>query len=219
MSDTKWSIQYTDESGGHVMRETSDIGEVHATIEHIVNDAERTAGYAGQTATWHGYEARGENGEGRGNWSLDIVNLDTHRDDGYSHEEWAEIEAMVERDAENDGNWASGLEDEAAQEPAMSIAPKAERVAILADMLNGLTKLSTTKYNLWVEVGNQRATWQREGNDIIVRQTNGSTLTLDLWFITVAEDSATINIRWNGQSIDYAPMDALVWLHTEFQRH
>lgn len=99
------------------------------------------------------------------------------------------------------------------------IAPKAERVGILADMLTGFTHLHTMRPNLWVESPPNR--WDAaKGVDITVRQTDGFTMTLDTWYIRMYETELTVNITWNGASIDYTnPMDALVWLHREMLRH
>lgn len=219
---TTWSIQYGDETGSQINRTTDDIGEVHATLEHIVKDEERTAGYAGQTATWRDYDPRTEDGYGVGNWTLDIVNLDTHTPDGYTIEEAAEMQAdfygadLVERENAHTTDGYDGP-----NEWVPIIAPKAERVAILVDMLRAFTRLNVAKPNLWVETGNTIPKWQRiRETDIVVRQTDGFTLTEDLWFIRLYETEATVNITHNGASIDYDnPMDALVWLHTAFQRY
>lgn len=100
------------------------------------------------------------------------------------------------------------------------IAPKAERVGILVDMLTGLTHLHTMRPSLWVETGRTIPPFQREGTDIVLRQTDGFTMTLDLWFIRLYETEATVTVTHNGAAIDYTnPMDALVWLHTEMLRH
>lgn len=110
------------------------------------------------------------------------------------------------------------MEDEYAA-LAMTIAPKAERVRIMADMLTGLTKLPTAKYNLWVETGNAIPRWMRGEADIMVRRTNGSVLTLELCRIRLYPTMPTITVTHDGVDTMYEnPMDALVAMHAAFQR-
>lgn len=80
---TTWMIEYGDEAGNQSTRTTDSIADVHETLATFVTNEGELTGYAGQTDTWHGYEARDANGFGPGNWSLSVTNLDTHDRDGY----------------------------------------------------------------------------------------------------------------------------------------
>lgn len=196
---TTWSIQYGDEAGNQHTRTTDDIGEVHATLEVIVADDERTVGYAGQTATWHGYNSRDEDPYATGNWSLSVVNLDTHTADGYTLEEAAEFDAT---DSENK---YPQFDDEPETETE-TVPSTQERAAVLMSMLYGLTTLNNSKPNMFVE-------WTGGADDpIIIRQTSGWTLTLDVWSVHLYPDTSQVVIAHDDDEQTFPIMDALVHL-------
>lgn len=189
---TTWSIEYGDETGNQNTRTTDDIGEVHATLKYIVADEERTAGYAGQTATWHGYEERDRaTGHGRGNWSLHVTNLDTHTVDGYT------------------------LEEAIMTEPTMAtpLATVAERGKILTDIMMGLAGLHTSKAWLTVQ-------WDGGTDPVVIREWSDgwSVPATKRWELTLAEDTPNILIWESNGPKNLPPMDALVYIHNAIQR-
>jgi hypothetical protein len=100
-----------------------------------------------------------------------------------------------------------------------TLAPKAARVRIMADILTGLTKAPGADRNLWVETGRQRPSFQRDGNDVIVRMTDGFVTTRDLWLVTLSDDSPTVTVTHNGDTVTFSdPMDALVHMHGQMIR-
>lgn len=222
---TTWSIQYGDEAGNQHTRTTDDIGEVHATLEVIVNDTERTAGYAGQTATWRGYTPRNEDTqEGVGNWTLDIVNLDTHTPDGYTLEEAAEMQAeFYGADLEDDSDplecgttsftleasertWDTDVNCKCGEHLVPVSPSTTERAAVLMSMLYGLTSVSNARPNMHIE-------WSGGSDDpVIIRQTDGWTMTLDMWSVHLFPNKSEVVVNHDGEELTFQPMDALVHL-------
>jgi hypothetical protein len=100
-----------------------------------------------------------------------------------------------------------------------TLAPKAARVRIMADILSGLTKAPGAAPNLWVETGRQRPSFQRDDNDIVVRMTDGFVTTRDLWRVTLSDDAATVTVTHGGDTVTFSdPMDALVHMHGQMIR-
>lgn len=214
---TTWSIQYGDETGSQINRTTDDIGEVHATLEHIVKDEERTAGYAGQTATWRDYDPRTEDGYGVGNWTLDIVNLDTHTPDGYTIEEAAEMQAdfygadlYLDR---TDATWgeldADPLENKT--ESFMLEAPDPMgTVEVRANILESL-------FQSYSGPGNHITTYldylsETEAIVSVYRTLVG--IVGNEWFITIKHGTADVAIKHtDGRTEWFGPMEALVYMH------
>lgn len=81
-----------------------------------------------------------------------------------------------------------------------------ERAAVLMSMLYGLTGVSNAKPNMFIE-------WSGGSDDpVIIRQTNGWTLTLDTWSIHLFPNKSEIVIIHDGEELTFPPMDALVHL-------
>lgn len=81
-----------------------------------------------------------------------------------------------------------------------------ERAAVLMSMLYGLTSVSNARPNMHIE-------WSGGSDDpVIIRQTDGWTMTLDMWSVHLFPNKSEVVVNHDGEELTFQPMDALVHL-------
>lgn len=95
----------------------------------------------------------------------------------------------------------------------LPLAPVADRAMVLTSMLLGLASLHTARPHMHIE-------WDGNDSPVLIRRTDGWTLTLDLWTATLTDlDSDVIVTDTEGDSIQILPpMAALILLHNVIMR-